>query len=160
MLPQKQLSLAEIYEDCKNYFDTDKPKFLSLLENTINLDELIPLSFVNQSIDPYKASMTIFDTSGIEAYVTENTPKYTTEIIKQLKAYKKAAGLDDSYDPYKAAYGSMPSHASSNKHIKQIYINSHFCYVYKFGIITNGLGIVRDISFSINHFYKSTLRLL
>lgn len=47
MIPQKQLSLAEIYKDCKIYFETDKPKFLSLLENTINLDELIPLSFVN-----------------------------------------------------------------------------------------------------------------
>ena len=28
-----------------------------------------------------------------------------------------------------------------------MYINGHFCYAYKFGIITNGLGIVRDISF-------------
>lgn len=233
MIPQKQLSLAEIYEDCKIYFETDKPKFLSLLENTINLDELIPLSFVNhfyastgrprkyslkamlwaliiqkifsiptdtllihflqyskvlrvfcgftkvpdaakfthfkqdflqdlqalfhhlvdltepicQSIDSSKASMTIFDTSGIEAYVTENNPKYATKIVKQLKTYKKTTGLDDSYDPYKAAYSSMPSHASSNQDIKQLYINGHFCYVYKFGLITNGLGIVRDISF-------------
>ena len=47
--------------------------------------------------------------------------------------------LDDSYDPYKAAYNSMPSHASSNQEIKQLYINGHFCYVYKFGIVTNGL---------------------
>ena len=28
-----------------------------------------------------------------------------------------------------------------------MYINGHFCYAYKFGIVTNGLGIVRDISF-------------
>ena len=28
-----------------------------------------------------------------------------------------------------------------------MYINGHFCYAYKFGIITNGLGIVRDITF-------------
>ena len=47
MIPQKQLSLADIYENCKTFFDTDKPHFLSLLEETINLDELIPLSFVN-----------------------------------------------------------------------------------------------------------------
>jgi len=52
-----------------------------------------------------------------------------------------------SYDPYKAAYGSMPSSASANPEIKQLYINGHFCYVYKFGIITNGLGIVRHIAF-------------
>ncbi|NBL10348.1 ISNCY family transposase, partial [Escherichia coli] len=48
---------------------------------------------------------------------------------------------------YKAAYGSMPSHASANPAIQQMYINGHFCYAFKFGIITNGLGIVRDISF-------------
>lgn len=41
----------------------------------------------------------------------------------------------------------MPSHAASNKAIQQMYINGHFCYAYKFGIITNGLGIVRDITF-------------
>ena len=28
--------------------------------------------------------MTIFDTSGIEAWVTENNPKYANRIIKQL----------------------------------------------------------------------------
>ena len=28
-----------------------------------------------------------------------------------------------------------------------MYINGHFCYAFKFGILTNGLGIVRDISF-------------
>ena len=59
--------------------------------------------------------MTIFDTSGIEAQVTENNPKYANRIIKQLKlkALKKSYNLDDSYDPYKAAYGSMPVHASN-----------------------------------------------
>lgn len=31
--------------------------------------------------------------------------------------------------------------------LKQQYINGHFCYAYKFGIITNGLGIVRSIDF-------------
>ena len=100
-----------------------------------------------QKIDADKAMMTIFDTSGIEAYVTENNPKFANKIIKQLKAFKKSHQLDDAYDPYKAAYGSMPTHAKSNPEIKQLYINGHFCYVYKFGIITNGLGIVRDITF-------------
>ena len=28
-----------------------------------------------------------------------------------------------------------------------MYINGHFCYAFKFGIITNGLGIVRNILF-------------
>lgn len=84
-----------------------------------------------------------------------NTPKYANRIIKQLKAYAKAQGFDKSYDPYKAAYGSMPSHASANPEIKQLYINGHFCYVFKFGIVTNGLGIIRHISFYNKNFMVS-----
>ena len=233
MITYKQLTLAEIFENCQNKFDNDKYRFLALLDEAIDLDEIVPVSFVShfhartgrprkhqlypmlkalliqrifsiptdslliiflkysqelrdfcgfdvvpdaskftrfkqdflldlqsmfdhlvdltepicQKLDPALASMTIFDTSGIEAWVTENNPKYANRIIKQLKAFKKAHNLDDSYDPYKAAYGSMPSHAASNQAIQQMYINGHFCYAYKFGIITNGLGIVRDITF-------------
>ena len=68
---------------------------------------------------------------GIEAWVTENNPKYANRIIKQLKAFKKSHNLNDSYDPYKAAYGSMPTHAASNQAIQQMNINGHFCYAYK-----------------------------
>ena len=233
MIPYKQFSLADIFQDCQDKFENDKPAFLSLLETYIDIDEIIPISFRNhfyastgrtrkyplqallwaliiqrifsiptdqllltflsyskplrefcgftkvpdaskitrfkqdfledlqlvfdnlvdvtepicQAIDAAKADMTIFDSSGIEAFVTENNPKYANKIVKQLKAYAKAQGFDDSYDPYKAAYGSMPSHASANPEIKQLYINGHFCYVFKFGIVTNGLGIIRHISF-------------
>lgn len=240
MITYKQLTLAEIFEDCQNKFDNDKYQFLSLLDEAINLDEIVPVSFIShfyastgrprkhqlypmlkalliqrifsiptdtllivflkysqelrdfcgfdvvpdgskftrfkqdflsdlqsmfdhlvdltepicQNLDPALASMTIFDTSGIEAWVTENNPKYANRIIKQLKAFKKSHNLDDSYDPYKAAYGSMPTHAASNQSIQQMYINGHFCYAYKFGIITNGLGIVRDITFYNKDFLK------
>ena len=233
MIRPKQLSISDIYADCSDCFENDKYRFLSLLEENIDLDELIPITFrhhfhtrfgrpreypldgfiwalllqrifsipkdsllliflryskelrdfcgftkvpdaskftrfkqdflddlqvffehlvditepICQKIDPRLAGMTIFDTSGIEAFVTENNPKYANRIIRQLKAYKKAMNLDDSFDPYKAAYGSMPSHAAANPEIKQLYINGHFCYAYKFGIVTNGLGIVRHISF-------------
>lgn len=99
--------------------------------------------------------MTIFDSSGIEAFVTENNPKYANKIIKQLKAYAKAQGFDKSYNPYKAAYASMPTHASANPEIKQLFVNGHFCYVFKFGIITNGLGIIRHISFYNKDFMAS-----
>ena len=233
MITQKQLSLADIFEDCKDIYESDKPQFLTLLENHIDLDELVPISFRNhyyastgrnrkyplnamlwaliiqrifsiptdslllvflrysrhlrefcgftkvpdaskitrfkqdfledlqsvfdnlvdatepicQDIDNNLASMLLFDTSGIEAYVTENNPKYSNRIIKQLKAYAKANNPDDSYDPYKVAYASMPSSAASNHEVKQQYINGHFCYAYKFGVLTNGLGIVRSIDF-------------
>ena len=178
MITYKQLTLAEIFEDCQNKFDNDKYQFLSLLDEAINLDEIVLVSFVPDAskftrfkqdflmdlqsmfdrlvdqtepichkLDFSLASMTIFDTSGIEAWVTENNPKYANRIIRQQKAFKKSHNLDDSYDPYKAAYGSMPTHAASNQAIQQMYINGHFCYAYKFGIITNGLGIVRSIDF-------------
>ena len=233
MITYKQLSLADIFTDCQNKFDNGKYEFLTLLDETIDLEDIVPVSFINhfhastgrprrhllfpilkalllqlifsiptvslliiflkfsqelrdfcgfsvvpdaskftrfkqhflddlqslfnrlvdltepicQQIDAAKASMLLFDTSGIEAWVTENNPKYANRIIKQLKAYKKAKNLDDSYDPYKAAYGSMPPHAEANPAIQQMYINGHFCYAYKFGILTNGLGIVRDITF-------------
>ena len=47
MIPYKQLSLCDIFEDCQNIFDSDKPQFLSLLENHIDLDSIIPASFYN-----------------------------------------------------------------------------------------------------------------
>jgi hypothetical protein len=233
MIPYKQLKLADVFEECQEILDSDKPRFLSLLENHIDLDSIIPVSFRNhyyastgrsrkypltamlwaliiqrifsiptdslllvflsyskelsdfcgfskvpdaskitrfkqdflsdlqsvfenlvnltepicQAIDSAKADMTIFDTSGIEAWVTENNPKYANRIIRQLKSYAKANHFDSSYDPYKAAYGSMPSHAAANDQIKQLYVDGHFCYVYKIGIVTNGLGIVRHLDF-------------
>ena len=240
MIPQKQLSLADFYSDCQNTFDNDKPKFLSLLEQHINLEDIVPASFVShyyswtgrprgyslyafiwaliiqkifsiptdlllltflhyskalrdfcgftkvpdaskitrfkqdflpdlqlvferlvgltepicQAIDADKADMTIFDSSGIEAWVKENTPKYADRIIKQLKAYAKANNYDKNYDPHKVTYGRMPSSASANPEIKQLYINGHFSYVYKFGMITNGLGIVRHIAFYNKDFFS------
>ena len=45
------------------------------------------------------------------------------------------------------AYGLMPSQTATCPDAKQMYINGHFCYADKFAILTNGLGIVRHISF-------------
>jgi hypothetical protein len=224
--------LEDIYTRCQKLLEEDKPTFLSLLEENINLLEIIPASFYSrfyrgigrtreyplhgfiwaliiqkiftiptdqllltflhyskalrdfcgfdktpdaskitrfkqgflmdlqsvferlvditepicQAIDAEKASMAIFDSSGIEAWVKENNPKFANRIIRQLKSYAKAMNFDKSFDPCKAAYGSMPSCSSANPEIKQMYINGHFCYVYKFGLVVNGLGIVRHIA--------------
>ena len=46
MISQKQLSLADIFEDCKDIFESDKPQFLTLLENHIDLDEIIPFTII------------------------------------------------------------------------------------------------------------------
>lgn len=105
-----------------------------------------------QAIDPFLASITINDTSGIELYVKENNPKFLNGLIKQLKSYYKDS---PNVDPYKMAYGIMPSQAASCSDAKQMYINGHFCYADKFSIITNGLGIVRHISFLDDDFKKN-----
>ena len=180
MIPYK-FSLADIFSDCHEKFENDKPAFLSLLETHIDIDELIPISFRNhfyastgrtrkyplqaflwaliiqrifsiptdqllltflayskslrefcgfikvpdaskitrfkqdflndlqlvfdnlvdvtepicQAIDSAKADMTIFDSSGIEAFVTENNPKYVTGSSSSLR-HMKARGFDKS----------------------------------------------------------------
>jgi hypothetical protein len=135
-------------------FTRFKQDFLSDLQAMF--DRLVDITEpLCQAIDAEKAAMTIFDTSGIEAWVKENNPKFADRIIKQLKSFAKVKGLDSSFDPYKAAYGSMPSSAEANPEIKQLYINGHFCYVYKFGLVTNGLGIVRHISFYNKDFFDA-----
>lgn len=97
-----------------------------------------------QLIDSSLAHMLTFDTSGIELYVSENNPKTLNALIKKLKAFYKDK---PDVDPYKMAYGLMPSQAAICPDAKQMYINGHFCYADKFAIRTNGLDIVRHISF-------------
>ena len=241
MIPYHQMTLAEVFTETQEVFESNKPEFLRLLESTIDLCEIVPVSFRNhfysstgrpreytlisllwaliiqrifsiptdsllltflayskdlrefcgfnkvpdaskitrfkqdfkddlqtffdslvdltepilQEIDADKASMSVFDTTGLEAYVTENNPKYANQKIRQLKAWAKANGLDSSYDPYKAAYGSMPTHASANPEVKQQYLNGHFCYAYKAGVLTNGLGIIRAIEFYDKDYFAS-----
>ena len=231
MITRNQLSMADIFSDCQDILDLDKPRFLDLLENHINLDEIVPASFrehfyastgrarkyslesmlwalilqrifsiptdtlllmflhyshhlrqfcgfdkvpdaskitrfkqdfcddlqavfdrlvdltepICQQIDPAKAAMSVFDSSGIEVFVKENNPKFLNNMIRGLKAFAKSKDLDDSYDPYKAAYGRMPSHAEAEPQAKQQYVNGHFCYAIKAGIVSNGLGVPRAV---------------
>ena len=74
----------------------------SVFDNLVDYTEPIC-----QAIYFAKTDMTIYDSSGIEAFVTENNPKYANSIIKQLKAYAKAMNFDKSYALYKVAYGPM-----------------------------------------------------
>ena len=45
MNKSKQLSLNDIYANCLESLENDKPKFLSMLEEHLDIDFLIPLSF-------------------------------------------------------------------------------------------------------------------
>jgi len=45
---------------------------------------------IYQKIDKQKASMLLFDTSGIETWVTENNPKYANRMYhKAIKSIQK-----------------------------------------------------------------------
>ena len=46
MITYKQLTLAEIFEDCRNKFDNDKYLFLLFLTFTPALEDLVNISFI------------------------------------------------------------------------------------------------------------------
>lgn len=118
-------------------------------------DRLVDLTEpICQEIDPDLASMTIYDSTGIEAFVKENNPKFLNTIIRRMTKYAKAKGSDSGFDPHKAAYANMPSCAEAESQIKQLYINGHFCYAYEAGIVTNGLGIPRAIELYDEDYFK------
>ena len=37
--------MADIFSDCQEIYESDKPQFLSLLQQYIDLDEIVPASF-------------------------------------------------------------------------------------------------------------------
>lgn len=122
----------------------------------IVFDRLVDMTEpICQEIDPRLASMTIYDSTGIEAYVKENNPKFLNSMIRSMAAFAKAKGLDEGFDPHKAAYAKMPSSAEVEHQIKQMYINGHFCYAYEAGIVTNGLGIPRAIEFYGDDYFRN-----
>lgn len=124
-------------------FTRFKQDFLPFIEQLFNhlVDYTEPIC---QDIDSILASTITFDTTGIEVYVTENNPKALNALIKKLKSYYKNK---PSVNPYRMAYGLMPSASAASADAKQMYINGHFCYAHKLSIITNGLGIIRHIAF-------------
>jgi len=69
--------------------------------------------------------MSLFDTTGIESYVTENNPKFMSTKLRQAKSLAK---LDPDFDPYKGVYALLPDHAEKNPAVKQQYVNGHFCF--------------------------------
>jgi hypothetical protein len=141
----------------------DAPLFTRFKQNFVPHIEMMFHNMVDytepicQAIDANLANILAFDTSGVELYVTENNPKTVNSLIKKLKAYYKN---NPDIDPYKMAYGLMPTESASCSDAKQQYINGHFCYADKFAIITNGLGIIRHIAFLDATFKKNHPELL
>lgn len=118
----------------KQYF---LPNLAEVLERLVDVTEPIC-----RKMDPVLADNLIFDTTGIESHVAENNPKFFSGKLRGAKAYAKA---NTGFDPYRGVYRLLPDCAHANPAVKQQYINGHFCYAQKAGILTNGLGIVRHI---------------
>ena len=123
------------------------PYIMEVFERLVELTEPIC-----REMDAEFAGCLIYDTIGIEGCVAENNPKFFSSKLRQAKAMAKT---NPDTDPHRAVYGLLPDCAAANPAVKQQYINGHFCYAQKLGILTNGLGIVRHIAFFDNVFKKS-----
>ena len=127
----------------ESFFSRFKSDFSDLLKdlfyNLVDITEPIC-----NSIDKKLSDILIYDTSGIEAYVKENNPKYINSKIKSVKNSSKSLSTSDAAA---IVYSSLPAKSSANDQVKKMYTNGYFCYAYKFGILTNALGIIRDITF-------------
>lgn len=115
-----------------------------MFENLVNATEPIC-----REIDAKKSDYLIYDTTGIAFPVAENNPKYLNCILKETK---KLVKKNPELNPYGAAYNLMPSESKTNPDARQQYINGHFCYAAKVGLLTNGLGILRHIAFFDDEF--------
>lgn len=104
-----------------------------------------------RAINEKKADYLIYDTTGIEANVAENNPKFFNTKLKEAKRFAKG---NESYNPYIGVYSLLPSESKTNPEIRQQYVNGHFCYAAKAAVLTNGLGVVRHISVFDNTFRK------
>ncbi|MGI5998581.1 MAG: DDE transposase, partial [Lutispora sp.] len=114
------------------------------------MDESLPSSSTAKGL----SSMLIYDTSGLKPKVKENNPKTLVSEINKQKAFAKTIN-NDNFNPYAAAYKNMPKQSSSNPNIKLDFVNGHFGYFYKFGLLTNGFGIPLHIHFFDDAFYSS-----
>ena len=102
-------------------------------------------------ISPELASTILYDTSAVVPKVQENNPKFLNGMIKNMKRLRKN---NPNLDPYAVAYKNMPSRATANTEIAQVYANGIICYGLRFAIITNGFGIPLDVIFLDKDFKK------
>lgn len=141
---------AELREYCEFRKVPDSSKitrFKHVFSRYIKMmfDKLVEITEpICREIDTKKADYLIYDLTGVLANVAENNPKF---LNTKLTNAKKLAKKNPNLNAHALAYSSMPETAAANPFVKQQYINGHFCYAHKAGILTNGMGIVRDIAF-------------
>lgn len=133
----------------KSQFSRFKDNYLENLKDLFN--NLVDVTEeISKQINPFLASILITDTTGVEAYVTENNPKFYQSQLRKAKTYAKFFSKDNpdsTFDIEKYAQGQMPKSANSNPDVKLAYLNGHFGYFQKCIISTNALGVVRNVNF-------------
>jgi len=141
---------SELREFCGFESIPDADKFTLFRQNFVEYIAMVFEKFVDvtepicHALDPKKSGYLIYDTSGSEANVKENNPKF---INSKINNAKKIAAKNPEINAHALAYSQLPDVSETNPFVNQQYINGHFCYAHKFGMITNGLGIIRHISF-------------
>lgn len=120
-----------------NFFDQINEMFHKLVDFTEPICD---------EINSELSNILISDTTGFEAYVKENNPKFFETILRRTKSYAKKNDNKD-FDPYSYAYSLMPKKSSANIDITLAYLCGHYGYFEKSNIVTNGLGLVRHIDF-------------
>jgi hypothetical protein len=140
----------ELREFCGFESVPDADKFTLFRQNFTEYIAMVFHNFVDatepicHALDPKKSGYLLYDTSGIEASVKENNPKFINSKISQAK---KIAAKNPEINAHALAYSQLPDVSQTNPFVNQQFINGHFCYAHKFALLTNGLGIVRHISF-------------
>ncbi|MBU3177674.1 hypothetical protein KPL47_15185 [Clostridium estertheticum] len=127
--------------------------FNSMIPQTIDICEEINKSLPEDSPSKNRNSELIYDTSGLKPRVKENNPKTLVSEVNRMKSYAKAT-KNKQLNPYAAAYKNMPKFARANHSIKLDFVNGHFGYFYKFGLITNVWGIPLNLKFFDKNFYN------
>lgn len=134
-----------------SYFTRFKQKYcnylIELFHDLVDITEPIC-----REIDAKKADYLIYDTTGIEPYVAENNPKFLNSKLKEAKKLSKAY---PGYNPYTGVYSLLPDTSKADPSARQQYINGHYCYAHKVGVMTNGNGIIRNIAFFDDDFKKA-----
>ena len=88
MITHKQLTLAEIFKDCQNKFDNDKYHFLVLLDEAINLDEIVPVSFISRfhtrtGRPPQASALSDAESPSDSAHLL-NPHRFTPDLISEI----------------------------------------------------------------------------
>ncbi|ABP66276.1 hypothetical protein Csac_0656 [Caldicellulosiruptor saccharolyticus DSM 8903] len=109
---------------------------------------------LSSQLNPELASTIIFDTTALKPMLKENNPKF---IQSQLKKTKSQNPDVETSVIYSLTYSNLPKFASASPIFSLMFANGHFCYGFKFAILTNGFGIPLVISPATAHSFNNSL---